>query len=205
MLHYSDNEDIAGQTSEAAKRGKGKPYNENGSVRADKYWNLPALLLLENIRCEVMKRINTRFRVAQKWTSNLTPIVNSKIAGMLEEARFVDVMCPSEHEFEVKDKYKFFVVNLQTQSCDCGRWEVTRIIYKHMLVVITAKRLNVANYVDKSLTKAAYLKTYGYVIHPIPDQSHWPILVPTKKKATWAPKKKNEQEMNQQKKKEKYL
>ncbi|KAL5785943.1 hypothetical protein ACOSQ2_008335 [Xanthoceras sorbifolium] len=73
-------------------------------------------------------------------------------------------MCASEHEFEVKDEQKFFVLNLQTQSCDCGRWEVT------------GKRLNVADYVDKSLTKAAYLKTYGYVIHPIPDQSHWPIV-----------------------------
>ncbi|KAL5772713.1 hypothetical protein ACOSQ2_012637 [Xanthoceras sorbifolium] len=164
----------------------------HSTLRRTSIGNLPALLLLKNIRREVMKRINTRFKAAQKWTSNLTPIVNSKIAEMLEEARFVDVICLSKHEFEVKDEYKFFVVNLQIQSYDCGRWKVTGIPYKHMLVVITAKHLNVADYVDKSLTKAAYLKTYGYVIHPIPDQSHWPIFVPTEKKATWAPKQKKQ-------------
>ncbi|KAL5773030.1 hypothetical protein ACOSP7_012647 [Xanthoceras sorbifolium] len=98
--------------------------------------------------------------------------MNSKITERLEEAKFVDVLCASEHEFEVKDEQKFFVVNLQTYSCDCGRWEVTRIPCKHTLAIIIAKRLNVADYVDKSLTKSAYLKTYGYVIHQIPDQSH---------------------------------
>ncbi|KAL5763188.1 hypothetical protein ACOSP7_019452 [Xanthoceras sorbifolium] len=66
----------------------------------DKYRHLPALLLLENVRHKVMKLINTRFRAAQKWTSSLIPMVNSKIAERLNEARFVDVMCASEHEFE---------------------------------------------------------------------------------------------------------
>ncbi|KAH7571316.1 hypothetical protein JRO89_XS04G0021200 [Xanthoceras sorbifolium] len=97
----------------------------------NKYRNLPALLLLENIRCKIMKRINTKFSAAQKWTSNLTPMVNSKIAERLEEARFVDVLCAGEHEFEVMNEQKFFVMNLKTQSCDRGRWEVTGIPYKH--------------------------------------------------------------------------
>ncbi|KAL5840411.1 hypothetical protein ACOSQ4_013019 [Xanthoceras sorbifolium] len=118
-------------------------------------------------------------------------MVMNKLAERQEQARYVDVLCASEHEFEVKDDLKFCIVNLNTHSCDCGLWEVSRISCKHALAVITAKRLEMADFVDKSLSKEAYMKTYGCVIHPIPYQFLWPtvrtgtVLPPLKKKAAW--------------------
>ncbi|KAL5772387.1 hypothetical protein ACOSQ2_012311 [Xanthoceras sorbifolium] len=140
----------------------------------DDYRSMPALLLVESIRRNVMKLIHERYQKALKWTSRVTPMVMNKLAERQEKARYVTVLCASEHEFEVKDGCKFCIVNLNTHSCDCGLWEVSGIPCQHALAVITAKRLDVADFVDKSLTKEAYMKTYGCVIHPIPDQSLWP-------------------------------
>ncbi|KAL5826182.1 hypothetical protein ACOSQ4_017979 [Xanthoceras sorbifolium] len=161
----------------------------------DDYRSMPALLLVESIRRNVMKLIHERYQKALKWTSRVTPMVMNKLAERQEKARYVTVLCASEHEFEVKDGCKFCIVNLNTHSCDCGLWEVSGIPCQHTLAVITAKRLDVADFVDKSLTKEAYMKTYGCVIHPIPDQSLWPtvgtetVLPPLKKRLPGRPKK----------------
>ena len=42
------------------------------------------------------------------------------------------------------------------------------------MAVITTKRLNAQEYVHRYLTKAAYIRTYSNVIHPIPDKALWP-------------------------------
>ncbi|KAL5865927.1 hypothetical protein ACOSQ3_003441 [Xanthoceras sorbifolium] len=90
----------------------------------DDYRSMPALLLVESIRRNVMKLIHERYQKALKWTSRVTPMVMNKLAERQEKARYVTVLCASEHEFEVKDGCKFCIVNLNTHSCDCGLWEV---------------------------------------------------------------------------------
>ncbi|KAI9194723.1 hypothetical protein LWI28_008666 [Acer negundo] len=164
----------------------------------DKYRGYPALMLLESLRRKMMKRMYKRLEDARKWSSNLPPLVAKKLAERQDEGRFVIVLCASDTEYEVKEESKYFIVNLITRSCDCGLWEVSGIPCKHAMAVITAKRLSAEDYVDAYLTKAAYLRTYSYVIHPIPSQSQWPevqhpeVLPPEKKRLPGRPKKKQE-------------
>ncbi|KAL5824996.1 hypothetical protein ACOSQ3_021059 [Xanthoceras sorbifolium] len=73
----------------------------------DKCRSIPALLLLDNIICKMIKRIHMRFQATQKWTCKLTPMVINKIVARQEKLRFVDVLCASEHEFEIKDELKY--------------------------------------------------------------------------------------------------
>ncbi|KAL5757505.1 hypothetical protein ACOSP7_020116 [Xanthoceras sorbifolium] len=126
---------------------------------------------MEAIRRKLMKRSHNKLVRAKKWPSSIPPKIKKKIAKRQDEGRFVTVLCSTETLFEVKEESKFYVVDLEKQSCDCGLWEVTGIPCKHAMAVITTKRLNSHDYVHKYLTKEYYLKTYSHAITPIPDQS----------------------------------
>ncbi|KAI9160652.1 hypothetical protein LWI28_010346 [Acer negundo] len=84
----------------------------NGWV--DKYRAQPTLSLMESIRRKVMRRMNKRLEDAKNWSSVLPPLVNKKLTERQDEARFVDVLCASDNEYEVRDGITFYIVNLET-------------------------------------------------------------------------------------------
>ncbi|KAI9195204.1 hypothetical protein LWI28_012661 [Acer negundo] len=135
---------------------------------------------MESIRRKVMRRMNKRLEDARNWSSVLPPLVNKKLVERQDEAQFVDVQCASDNEYEVRDGITFYIVNLETQSCDCCLWELSGIPCKHAMAVITAKRMQGQDFVNGYLTKEAYVRIYNNVIHPIPDQTAWPTIKPRK-------------------------
>ncbi|KAL5798799.1 hypothetical protein ACOSQ2_003619 [Xanthoceras sorbifolium] len=89
-----------------------------------KYRSELALTMLESIRRKMMKRMHKRLKDARKWSSYLPPLVMKKLLQRQDEGKFVTVLCASKDEFEEKDELKYFLVNLQTCSCNCGLWRV---------------------------------------------------------------------------------
>lgn len=45
---------------------------------------------------------------------------------------------------------------------------------KHATWCIISRRYDLIAYVNQSLTKETYMKTYSYMIHSIPDEALWP-------------------------------
>ncbi|KAK3219493.1 hypothetical protein Dsin_013463 [Dipteronia sinensis] len=164
----------------------------NGWV--NKYMGNPAITLLENIRRKLMRRMSKR-EEGRKWGSKVPPKVAKKMAERQNERRFVNVFCGSPDVYEVKEGQKFWIVDFQTWSCDCGLWEISGIHCKHAMAVITGRRMNSNDFVHKYLTTEAYIKTYSYVIYHIPDETQWPqvqhveVLPPIEKKLPGRPKK----------------
>ncbi|KAL5783072.1 hypothetical protein ACOSP7_008101 [Xanthoceras sorbifolium] len=89
----------------------------------DKLRALPALHLMEAIRRKLMKRSHNRLVRAKKWPSSIPPKIQKKLAKRQDEGRFVTILCSTETLFEVKEGSKFYVVDLEKHSCDCGLWE----------------------------------------------------------------------------------
>ncbi|KAL5826558.1 hypothetical protein ACOSQ4_018355 [Xanthoceras sorbifolium] len=87
-----------------------------------------ALTMFENIRRKMMKRIHKRLQDAAKWGSGLPPLVSKKVALSQDKWRFVQVMCASNVEYEVKDGNKYNIVKLDVKTCDCGYWAVSGIL-----------------------------------------------------------------------------
>lgn len=52
---------------------------------------------------------------------------------------------------------KVVIVHLDKFSCACGAWQISGIPCKHVLACIANKKGDSNTYVDKSLTKEAYL------------------------------------------------
>ncbi|KAK3225584.1 hypothetical protein Dsin_005446 [Dipteronia sinensis] len=140
--------------------------------------------------------MNKRLEEGKKWGSKVPPKVAKKMAERQDEGRFVNVFCASPDAYEVREGHKFWIVDFRTWSCDCGLWEISGIPCKHAMAVITGRRMNNNDFVHKYLTTEAYLKTYSYVIYPIPDKTQWPqvqhveVLPPIEKKLSGRPKKK---------------
>ena len=80
----------------------------------------------------------------------------------------------SHPEYEIEDYSFTFLVNMETRSCNCNRWQVSGIPYRHAWVVINNNREDAESYVSDKNTTAAYRLAYDFSIHAIPDNRFWP-------------------------------
>ncbi|KAL5753631.1 hypothetical protein ACOSP7_021851 [Xanthoceras sorbifolium] len=68
----------------------------------DRFIGQPALTLLENLRRSFMKRFHKRLEEAKKWRIETPPGVWGKLTENQNHRRFLQVMCASDAEDEVK-------------------------------------------------------------------------------------------------------
>ncbi|KAK3223249.1 hypothetical protein Dsin_010274 [Dipteronia sinensis] len=74
------------------------------------------------------------------------------VAERHDEERFVNVFCASLDVYEVREGQKFWIVDFWTWSYDCGLWEISSIPCKHVIAVITGRKMNNNDFVHKYLT-----------------------------------------------------
>ncbi|KAI9181848.1 hypothetical protein LWI28_019263 [Acer negundo] len=115
--------------------------------------------------------MNKRLEEGRKWESKLPPKVAKTMVERQDEGSFVNVFCASPYVYEVREGQNFWIVDFRTWNCDCGLWEISGIPCKHAMAVIIGRRMNSNDFVHKYLTTEAYIKTYSYVIYPIPDET----------------------------------
>ncbi|KAL5827142.1 hypothetical protein ACOSQ4_018939 [Xanthoceras sorbifolium] len=85
----------------------------------DRFRGQPALTLLENLRRSFMKHFHKRLEEAKKLRTETPPGVWGKLAENQDNGIFVQVMCASDAEYEVKERNKYYVVRLDLKTCDC--------------------------------------------------------------------------------------
>ncbi|KAI9165979.1 hypothetical protein LWI28_024035 [Acer negundo] len=126
-----------------------------------------------------------------------------RVTFMSDRKNVVVIAIENDKEFEVKDGVTFYIVNLDSKRCDYGLWELSGILCKHALAVLTSTRQQAENFIYPYLLNDAYIKTYNNIIHPIPDQSLWPniqanpILPPEKKRKPGRPKKNHKRALDE--------
>ncbi|KAL5824987.1 hypothetical protein ACOSQ3_021050 [Xanthoceras sorbifolium] len=139
--------------------------NMLGDHRARTY-----LQLLEYIRRMIMRRFQQRMEDCVKWKSDLPPTVHSKILKAMQEMR----------KYELLGETRAYVAKLNSKTCEYGAWQINGVPCSHVMAGIShisgvnGIRDKVVEFVDPSLSKTAFIKTYGSIIHPITDQCVWP-------------------------------
>ena len=132
------------------------------------------LNIMEGIRTQIMQRIVVRRKKELNCTSVLMPRILSKVNELVDNSRRCRVVTEAGASFEVQDYNFKLVVNLDTRSCDCRRWDVSGLPCRHACAVISYMRLHVEDFIAENHTKAAYKRTYDMVIQPIPSPNFWP-------------------------------
>ena len=70
-----------------------------------------------------------------------------------------------EDEFEVKNRYTTFVVNLRDKTSGCDFWRVAGLPCKHACSWIVYKRANLEMFCDTAYTSKVYYLCYNNIIH----------------------------------------
>lgn len=87
-------------------------------------------------------------------------------------------------EFEVKNGFGTYPVDLQAQSCACKMWDITGIPCVHVMTCFTELNIEPDEFVSHWYTKEMWVKTYSYRIRSQYGSSLWkkvdgiPILPP---------------------------
>jgi len=66
-----------------------------------------------------------------------------------------------------------YVVDINTKTCDCRRWQLSGIPCNHAIACFREDNINPESMVHNCYTIAAYYEAYGYKISPMRDRAHW--------------------------------
>lgn len=97
-----------------------------------------------------------------------------KLNESLQQSRRCSLLSEANMVFEIQDNTFRFVVRLDERRCDCRRWDVTGIPYRHAWVAINHMRMQGENFISENHTKAAYNRAYDVMIQPISQHTFWP-------------------------------
>ncbi|KAJ0046703.1 hypothetical protein Pint_04754 [Pistacia integerrima] len=123
---------------------------------------LPILSLLEHYRRRVMVQMQAMAKAKNDWVITVPPVVHRKINGLIESVRNIEAIWPGSDEFEVVDNNclpsRRYILNLQSQTCDCGMWQLSGVPCLHAVRCLLFRNIrNMEDYVDSSLRITSYL------------------------------------------------
>lgn len=121
-----------------------------------------------------MQRVTVRRKKGVACTSVVMPRVLKKLNDTHDQSRKCRLISEAGHIYEVEDYKYTFVVNLQSRTCDCKRWDMSGIPCRHAWVAINHNREDGENYLSANHTKAAYIRAYDMMILPVPQVPFWP-------------------------------
>ncbi|KAL5832811.1 hypothetical protein ACOSQ3_016485 [Xanthoceras sorbifolium] len=132
-----------------------------GDHRVRKY-----LQLLEYIRRMIMRRFQQRMKDCVNWKSDLPPTVNSKILKVSKESKILRMLSAGNGEYELLGETRTYVAKLHSKTCEYGAWHISGVPRSHAMAGIShisevnAIKDKVVEFVDPSLSKTAFIKTY---------------------------------------------
>lgn len=120
-----------------------------------------------------MSKLIRRRDKEERWTTNTPLTVHKRINENQILGRGLEVIYAGNWEFEIFDVSITIAINFNRRTCSCGEFHISDIPWKHGCKVIVNKRLRIDNYVDPSLIRDAYLRTYSSIILPVPSEENW--------------------------------
>jgi hypothetical protein len=127
------------------------------------------LSMVESITCRLMARFQTRFEKGCGFENIITPKIRKVLDTTMQDGRICKLTYAGDDEFQVKDGFTTFVVNLRSRTCGCDYWRVSGLPCKHACACIAYKRENVELFADNVYTTKVYCLCYKDIIHPMPE------------------------------------
>ncbi|KAJ1424167.1 Zinc finger, SWIM-type [Sesbania bispinosa] len=127
------------------------------------------LSMLESITCRLMGRFQRRYEKGCGFENIITPKIRKMLDITMQDGRVCRVTYAGDDEFQVKDGFTTFVVNLRTRTCGCNYWMLSGLPCKHACACIAYKRANVEMFCDNAYSTKIYCLSYTEIIHPMPE------------------------------------
>ena len=127
----------------------------------------PILGLIKSLTTRIIGRFQRRYEKGCSFESIKTPRIRKVVDTTMQYGRFCKVTYARDDEFQIRDGFSTFVVNLLSRSCGCQYWSSCGLPCTHTCACIAYRRHNVERYVDRYYSTAMYCTTYQELIHPM--------------------------------------
>ncbi|XP_044476891.1 disease resistance protein At4g27190-like [Mangifera indica] len=136
---------------------------------------LPITMLLEFIRGTMQRWFYERRTHASECHNFLTPWAEDKISNRLSKSASLDVRPITPTRYQVVGFGGFMgIVDLGDMSCTCRKFQLSRILCKHVIAVARHMRLtNVHAWVHPFFRTDIYHVIYQKPINPLGNQCDW--------------------------------
>ncbi|XP_042487523.1 uncharacterized protein LOC122067749 [Macadamia integrifolia] len=107
------------------------------------------LILINEIRKQLLEVVEPRYRMCCIYTGNITPRIQKMLTVIRTESRWCIVLASGLDEFEVTYCNYRSVVDLKKRSCGCKIQDATGLPCKHAAACIENKRKDLKTYCDE--------------------------------------------------------
>ncbi|XP_044438029.1 uncharacterized protein [Triticum aestivum] len=156
--------------------------------------------MLDYIFHKLANRIVGKQREAEKWTGRLCPKIQKKLDKYVEWAKNCRVKEYGKGVFQVMSLNNTYVVDLNMNSSECKRWELSAIPCHHAIACFRHERIEPKSMVHECYTVENYKDCNGWNLMPISDMKKWekmhgiPVFPPIYTKVMGRPKKNRKKE-----------
>ncbi|KAL5554796.1 hypothetical protein UlMin_042197 [Ulmus minor] len=134
----------------------------------------PVITLMEMVRNYLMSRMAKKREELKKWNHPIGP----KMMRYLEKVKLASSCCNPKFcggkSYQVRcfDSEQY-VVDLETHTCACRKWQLIGIPCMHAFSCINLMNLDIYDFVHPFYKKEAYLAAYSPIIHGINGPNMW--------------------------------
>ncbi|XP_010239711.1 uncharacterized protein LOC100821374 [Brachypodium distachyon] len=137
---------------------------------------LPILTMIDRIKSQLMSRFYNKQQEAQSWHGSICPKIRKILAKNRELASTCFVSPAGDGTFEVQDRGRVYIVELNVNACTCRRWDLTGIPCSHAISCFRHERIPPETKVHSCYSTETFCKAYGPVIMPCKDRREWTTM-----------------------------
>lgn len=167
--------------------------------------SLPIIDMLEMIRLLLQKRIRTNRDVMRRYPGLICPRIVEKLDKARKYASGFIAYWNGGHRYEICGPTYKVVVDLETRTCACRRWQLTGIPCSHAMRAIMDRSDDPDDYVHECYHKTSYLRSYENLIEGMNGPELWlhsskqPLIEPIVTAQPGRPKKKRNKKNDEKK------
>ncbi|KAK2649003.1 hypothetical protein Ddye_016492 [Dipteronia dyeriana] len=129
------------------------------------------------IRNYLMKRLVKKKIELEKWKNDIGP----NVFRVFEKLKMKSSICHPEYNGNIKFQVRSlgdeqYVVNRDTKTCDCKRWQLIWIPSVHGISSHLSSNRDPMNYIDYMYKKESFIKAYALMIYGISGLRMWPKI-----------------------------
>jgi hypothetical protein len=129
--------------------------------------------MMECIRARLMIRTHNKRDGAMDANWEITPIWAEKLELEKSSARYCISLQAGIALWQVTCNDRTYTVDLEKRTCECFKWDLTGLPFKHVVDAIWKSKLRPKEFVHQWLKKNKYMATYQHIIYPVPGRHAW--------------------------------
>ncbi|WCJ30900.1 hypothetical protein M5689_012421 [Euphorbia peplus] len=171
----------------------------NGWILAARHKTI--ITMLEEIRVQVMKRIQQLRDFANSWEEDISPMAMKVLRDNTNIAMTCcNIEWNGDSGFQVVEGEYGHVVDLRKETCSCRAWELKGIPCAHAICAMHHRKIDPLQHVAHWYHKQTHIQAFSNFIQPVTNMKMWletgnpPIEPPEVKKMPGRPKKNRRRE-----------